>query len=851
MTEGPVPTVSQVVGVPGAAGWNVDLASIATKADEIAKGLQDSATTMDSTIDAMTWSGEGRNGADYRSNRERDQMNLLADQWTNLAIVSRAHQETLGGLVSTAITNVRAVRDDGFDVAEDWKVTDRYNYQKAFAAITDDSALSQSYRDTLTEMQTSRGNDATNNTVLLQRLAESLRDEDAATATDIRNTLNAIEALAPASTTELTPTAAEQDGKAIADGTATKEEIARISARLGEINLTPDQLQALERGETVNLPPGELAYLQAFYGYAGKDGLLGLSEQLSSDNSVEGRALQTRLANGLMTLSDENVVASDGAGNVLMSGGWNALPADVRDLVSNRREPGERYPEGYQRDVEQFAALVSAGDAQHQPGDRFAVEMIGLASNEATISHNTVTLWADSAASDTAMQNLMRAGSRNEDAMHALLTGTGEGLLGSDYNRNEVMAPLITHDWDDGGVALGNMFSWIGEDAKVEPGPDGSPGEPTDANKRAGQAAFGLSEILTSTESVNGKPLFETWLDMPLNGDLSAERDQSLGQVNPQAVQAMASALSPYVGNLVEMPSDLAGTAGFGDLGGPLESVRLMTVLSSDETASAIINGAGLAESMRMDEVFAGMESAGEGRPNGGEYANRLNWLVQEGINAEAGERQGDNNQRAEDATTALNRAYTAAQIAIGGFGPQQAAAMAVAEIVRPDGLEPDTANPHGTRTFPGVGDVETVYNETTFGKESFRKYTILESLTQQGVISLDSLPPEFKTKVDDNTYAFKTFTDYTKENPERSFYGETNSTDPIGAVLTNAGIDSTRLQTYLDAADKKEYTDSYTDLTRPQPPSGPRLSPAESVDQVLNDPDKAKNENNTWIPKL
>ncbi|MBF6178432.1 TPR repeat region-containing protein [Nocardia otitidiscaviarum] len=833
MTETPPPSKSQVMN------WNVDLASIATPAEKIAQGLRDAADNMDRTIDGMNWSGEGRNGADYRSDRERQQMRLLADQWDNLAEVGRNRQNSLGGLVSTARTTVTTVQGDGFDVAEDWTVTDRYNYPKAFAAISGDSDYAQSSRDQLTQLQTSRANDAQNNTVLLQRLAASIGAEDAATATDIRNTLNSIEQLAPASTTELSPADAEQDGKAIADGTATKEEIARITERLAKTGLTAEQLQMIENGQTVDLPPGELAYLQAFYGYAGKDGLLGLSEQLETDGSPEAQALQTYLANGLLTLSQEKVVTRDKDGNILDTGGMDKLDPEITELISTRPSLGGDLPDAttvslaeeyrggpadrseYVSDLKTFGNLLASSSTGYDPGTKLGVELTRQGAHLAGLDDQGLLTQVG----DKTIEQYVQVGTRNEDSNYALITGKGtdeipgngdnglsaEQLLGPGYQRENVMMPLLSHEWDDDGAAVGKgMFGWIDDDARVE-------GEaPTVANQRAGEAAFGLAQILSDTEGSN---LHERWLDM---GIPEGGEDDSLGQINPELTRSMAEALVPYAGSLVGMPDDYTNTAGFGDLGGPIETVRVLSVLDGDIVAGTTINGAMLSESMRMNETYASMVTSGkEVDPDlMGEYANRLTWAVDAGLGAEYAERDADtdaHNDRISDKKTLLNAAYTAAQISIGGLSAPAAGVMALTAFPQADivdalgGAEQET-EPRKPAYREGIGPINYEYNQTKDGSGSHREYAFLQSLVQQGTIDVSTLDPSLTKKVGDSTF-LATYDDYQNTVRQGSQDGQITTKNAVTNALTAAGLNETIARAYLTAANNTDYRERYTNL--------------------------------------
>ncbi|MCP9622932.1 hypothetical protein FOH10_01485 [Nocardia otitidiscaviarum] len=436
-----------------------------------------------------------------------------------------------------------------------------------------------------------------------------------------------------------------------------------------------------------------------------------------------------------------------------------------------------------------------------------------------------------------------------------MLTGNNEnGVLGDGYDRDNVMVPLMTHDWDDGGATLGNgMFGWIGEDARVDPDVG-----PTDANVRAGQAAFGLTQLLSSTETEGGTSPFERWLDMG-----EGKESDALGQVNPELTRSMATALEPYVGKMVGMTDDLSGTVGFGDtptldrevFDSPIEATRVMTVLNTDLQAGTIINAAALAESMRMDSIFATDEAGdGMGRSRGGQYANRLTWLVNEGIGASLGELQGDYDKLAADQQARYNTAYTAAQIMVGGLAtpsglPVGAMVASASEFVKNDFIEvqPQEAGRAPQLEFRNPNGVTLDYNSTTFGTEEHRQFAMVETLVKQGAIDVNTLPDQFvhRFQADDGSTSaviLKSFTEYNQAIGDMP-YGAEDSGETVRSVLTDAGIDKDRLKEYLGNANHGTDRDAYTKLTRPG-----NLSYKDSVDDVLASTDAAEAGNNTWI---
>ncbi|MBF6181759.1 TPR repeat region-containing protein [Nocardia otitidiscaviarum] len=767
MTDPITPTVSQVLS------WQIKVDATAPLAETIARELRSLADRMNSTIDGLNWSGEGRAGADYRSDREHQQMGTLASEFDDLAAQSRTHHANLDHMVSTAKTAVASLRDNSFNgvnfykVAEDWTVTDGTDWDTLYAAAGDNQdTISQ-----LDNIKSTRANTAINETIRLQQLARDIGIEDAATADAIGKILDGIEQLAPETSADgLTPSAAEEDGKAIADGTATDEEIARISERLADTGLTPEQLAALERGEEIDVPPATLAYLQAFYGYAGRDGLLQFSDQLARTNTPQATQLRTDLGNGLMVLSNEKVVTRDkDTGSVVNRGGYDKLHSEVRELVGTRAGTGINLPDAntrelpddyrgglfgndreaaYRQDLERFANLLGASEKGYEPGQRFGMELTRQAAHQAILADRTEAghdvPW--SGVSEQTLQDLVNVGARNDDANYALITGNGDpelfgaGTPGQDndgYHRDSVLTPLLKHEWDDDGKALSEMFTWINEDARITD--PGNPVQVADA-KQAGEAAYGLAQLLSTTESgLNKENLYQSWLDVP------GHDKQSLGELNPVATKALATALAPYTLDMIDADDNLTNTTGFGELN-PVEAVRVMSVLNTDSDAATIINSVALAEADRIEGIYA--DQAARGNPNHllGTMAGDMRWLVDSGIDAEI----ADRTQNAQDADTSKQQkyaaAYTAAQIFAAGFGPQAAAGVAVTEFFKNDitAVDGTFINPFPDVKLTADGIDYTNYNPAEIGDNNNRMYAMVQGLVNGGHIEPASLPDAF-----------------------------------------------------------------------------------------------------------
>lgn len=317
-----VPNVSQVMF------WNVDMGSVAPKATLIAQGIRDAADTMNKTVDGLNWSGDGRRGAENRAERERTEMRLVADAFDDLATACLNGQTAMGPLVSTAKQSVTSLRKDGYEVDDgDWSVRDTYNYQAALDAAGKDQKLI----DQVNTLQSTRQNEASNQTVTLQRLAADLGWADAAATTAIRTALNSIEQLTPA-TSGLNPTVAAQDEAALRNGTATPEQVERLQLAT---HLTQQQLDDLLAGKQVDLPQGQFDYLRGLMrsmDTMSVTDIKKLGDGLPADQQTIVRA---GVADALQIMSNPQIEAGR-QGVAADTGGMALLPTQVRTLLTEK-----------------------------------------------------------------------------------------------------------------------------------------------------------------------------------------------------------------------------------------------------------------------------------------------------------------------------------------------------------------------------------------------------------------------------------------------------------------------------------------------------------------------------------
>ncbi|WP_306359980.1 hypothetical protein [Nocardia sp. CC227C] len=660
-------------------------------------------------------------------------------------------------------------------------------------------------------------------------------------------------------------TGADLGAEIAEEGPVPPEAMTRIEQALDQINLSGDDQAALAAGATVVVPASTLEFTQRLLDSAGPEGFAELSEQLRAQGP-EGEARAQALGNAVMLLSNEKVVGV-GADGTQTPGGYDRLPADAQRMISTRvslsgaapDDNAGQYPDmglpgianqgTFLTQQGRFLDALAQSDQSYQPGTKLSTELHRQGMHLAWLESHNIQLGPDSAVPlDDSLTNAIEIASRNHEGTTAIFTGEGgPEILGDGYHPDTAMLSLLQRESSDpNSPLLGAMTDWIPQDAHVTV----PPGHPdyqaqSDQAAQAGRAARGLADIISTTDSADGTNNFKVLLSGQNPDDLGTLDNAGM---SPDASKQVAEALQPFVGKLVGMPDDLSGTLGFGNDFGPRETVRVLSVLSTDPDASQIINGAALAESQRMDKVFVTPGMPGAGDPDIGRYANRMEWAVTEALTTEYSERTGEARDAASEKTANWNAAYTGAQILTGGLGPGGAAVAAASEPFKlgvfpfdPEQVDPndplkynfrpDQVGPHSPLTTEGGN-----FGATTFGDPDHRKYNALLELTNQGRIDINDVPPEYK---DASGQRFKTYTDYSADTQDKSQEDRTLSTDRVNALLTQVGIDTTKFDAYGQRADDGENValgDQISSLDR-----------ARSANDVLAGLAAPKDSSNSW----
>ncbi|WP_067565322.1 TPR repeat region-containing protein [Nocardia acidivorans] len=635
-----VPTVDQVML------WNIDMGSVAPKAELIAQGIRDAADTMNKTIDGLNWSGQGRHGAEGRADRERTQMRLTAEAFDDLATACRNAQNAMGPMVTTARQTVTTLRKAGYEVNDaDWSVRDTYNYQ-----AVRDTNLHDQYENDLKNLQATRANEASNQTVALQRLAADLGWADDAAATAIRTALNSIEQLTPA-TSALNPTLAAQDEAALRNGTATPEQVQRLQLAT---QLTQQQLDELLAGEQVHLPQGQFDYLRGLMrsmDTMSVTDIKNLGDTLPADQQTIVRA---GVADALQIMSNPQI---DTAGNlggeqkiVGDTGGMGLLPTQVRTLLTEKPYKSLNPARGggaggvievpRMGDFNALTDLLGKGNTSLAQGadiDR------GLLKQGAEIAGSNVKNiqgpWGSTETPSSLADKMLSRAGIDHLAVHDLLTGGAKlpdgthrmdvtVAQGGKYDPDSHIGNLLNHNWEGRDAGIATVVTTAGEFAT----------SPIGAQRvDAGESAYALASYMSKHE------------DELLHIN-SFEGRQEIGIANPALTQALASTLSPYIPDMVSINPDLLHTSGFTHDFSPQSVKNIFAVIDSDPIAAKQFNASAYAAVSQLNQQFGTTDAHNYQLV---EWAGKIDAAARDGMQLELDTRKLDGKQQLT-ATTAL-----------------------------------------------------------------------------------------------------------------------------------------------------------------------------------------------------
>jgi hypothetical protein len=373
----------------------------------------------------------------------------------------------------------------------------------------------------------------------------------------------------------------QKDGDSLSDGTLSPEEQKRLQ---DATTLTPEQKAALDRGD-LTIPPERMAYLN------------GLSDSLDGKSPAEIKATLAGLppedakavSNALHLVGSDAVKTSVDPsikpgedGYVPPTGGKENLPKSIQEIfdaplrnnptgdwITNPDGSKTFIPPDYNKpykfldEYRDIAAISNYGDPDLQRSSALNEGMLAesrelLEDAEGHTFPDWGTDWNHKNL-DPTLQDLLSASSHDPIAVHDAFAGVDGNSPNKDFIRD-----VYQHDWADNGAAAGQLFP-----------------ETSDHSERAGQTMHAF-------DAYAGEKYKEL---LNMNGGR-----ESLGEVNPNLVQALGEANKPYIDDMAG--ANLDGTKGFGEIdsGANANNMRgLFAVIDSDPTAEKNFNTAATA----------------------------------------------------------------------------------------------------------------------------------------------------------------------------------------------------------------------------------------------------------------
>ncbi|MYR32658.1 hypothetical protein GTW20_10320 [Nocardiopsis alba] len=272
----------------------------------------------------------------------------------------------------------------------------------------------------------------------------------------------------------------------------------------------------------------ELLFLEVFYDVledAGPEGdnysaegMLGIAEKISANEDIDESLRERLLAsmgNGVLVLSDEAI-----------GGGYDRIPESVRN-ISEGKEEEDWSAEKWTNGAEALALIFDDTMPGLRGGEQLSVNLAQTVADHLDYDGDRSSMAYAFESSD--MEALISVASKNEDAVHAILTGEG------DYQHPEhgldaemTFRALYSFDWEDDGLSAASMTDWIVDQADRE--------FPLDA--RAGEAMAALMELF-------GKPSFSDAISGTGNKVMTDVLDEDGKVIKGDFYNAPASLVNP------------------------------------------------------------------------------------------------------------------------------------------------------------------------------------------------------------------------------------------------------------------------------------------------------------------
>ncbi|MDX2973968.1 TPR repeat region-containing protein [Kribbella solani] len=508
-------------------------------------------------------------------------------------------------------------------------------------------------------------------------------------------------------------------------------------------------VNALERirGTKGRLDPDEVLFLETYYGRLGKD-VYKLPGYLRDDNNwiaptrtsyTPGEVIPTAVdakvreklaaavAGALLTLSDES-----------RGGGWNRLPAFVREAAQDKFA-GFRMPDGgWAPEGGEKAAPFAAFLAQADPADRAGLVLskrLAISAAESIPAYRrlqTPTSY-NPPASDELARVFLHISSRNEQAMHDLLTGqhmeqpadVSKEIYKGYTTSKDFLVALTTHVWSDGGKAVSETLNWIA-DAKRSASPA--------RQQLATQAWDSVFKTLTD-ESVLRAELDIQAGEQRVIDVLAKATRPALGVVSPEITRSLARGIAAFIDEVANDESNEQASA------------RLFTLVATDPLAAESLAGA-----IYLQNV-AGIHDTLR-HPVGGRFvvgadpAGRLQALLEAAFINVAFELNADTAEAAKAADELRGKALSAvAGFVTKGFGTELPSFPGLDPVDMLDRILAHAISGGGDPAEPQTVKFDGINPAGATGGALIVRYNFLKALIESGQLKLGDLPDDLRSK--------------------------------------------------------------------------------------------------------
>lgn len=273
-----------------------------------------------------------------------------------------------------------------------------------------------------------------------------------------------------------------------------------------------------EAADVSDTPPGVLAIIND------------LSMNGDLDNDLREEVVGS-LGNGVLILSDESI-----------GGGYDLLPESIRSASEGTKidpELGTDYltHNDWVESAEALALMMENSLPELQGGQQYSVN---LTQSVAHAIEHQISLDGESEdqtylpLSETALESLVFASTRNEDANVAILSGEGDyehPVHGIDTGMT--LKALYMHDWPEGSEAVTGLTDWIWEQYKSSDEAD---------RLRAAEGVEALLEALTLQDEKSGDNVF---LDTGIRIDGNA--NAAVTEINPELAESFSKIFMTYI----------------------------------------------------------------------------------------------------------------------------------------------------------------------------------------------------------------------------------------------------------------------------------------------------------------